>query len=320
MPIIAGLNFPSRQHPLLNLSVAYLLYLDEFLTRAMASPEASSTRPSRELSYSHLKPPPRAYSSAPRKEPIVFLHGLESCRIEYSRVTPFLSEDFELILVDLPGHSESKDVLPLTLENAADTLSHLITTKVAGGKAHIVGLSLGGYVGLELARHYPQLVLSLFCTGCAPESGIRRWVLRQASILSAVGIVGSKMSNESMFWMPMGVEPFPELRKEFQKNQSMALLTAGYTAVGAVTLGDLAEIDGIRIAIVAGAKRDSVEDTRKAGLVLKSKNSECKAFVVREAVHLWDLQFPELFAQGVRAWVTGAEMPRDFEELSATST
>jgi hypothetical protein len=128
------------------------------------------------------------------------------------------------------------------------------------------------------------------------------------------------MSNESMFWMPMGVEPFPELRKEFQKNQSMALLTAGYTAVGAVTLDDLAEIEGIRIAIVAGAKRDSVEDTRKAGLVLKSKNLECKAFVVREAVHLWDLQLPELFAQGVRAWVTGAEMPRDFEELSATST
>jgi hypothetical protein len=55
-------------------------------------------------------------------------------------------------------------------------------------------------------------------------------------------------------------------------------------------------------------------------VVLKSKNAECKAFVLQEAVHLWDLQLPELFAQGVRAWVTGAQMPRDFEELSATDT
>lgn len=32
MPIIAGLNFPSRQQPTLILSVAYLLYLNEFLS------------------------------------------------------------------------------------------------------------------------------------------------------------------------------------------------------------------------------------------------------------------------------------------------
>jgi pimeloyl-ACP methyl ester carboxylesterase len=276
-------------------------------------------RSNQELFYDHLKPTPRPDSRAPSTEPIVFLHGLESCHIEFSRVTPFLAEDFELILVDLPGHSRSKDVLPLTLENAANALFRLISTKAAGGRAHIVGLSLGGYIGLELARRYPQVVLSLFCTGCAPDSGIRRWVIRQASILSAVGIVGSKFSNESMFWMPMGVEPYPELRKEFRKNQSMALLTAGYTAVGALTLDDLAEIEGVRIAIVAGARRDSVEDTRKAGIVLSRQTPECRAFVVKEAVHLWDLQLPELFAQGVRAWINGSGMPPDFEELSGTN-
>ncbi|KAF1912179.1 Alpha/Beta hydrolase protein [Ampelomyces quisqualis] len=286
---------------------------------AMAVEETGSTRPHHDLFYIHVKPPPRADGSPPSTAPIVFLHGLESCHLEFSRVTPFLAE-FELILVDLPGHSGSKHILPLTLENAANALFHLIGKKVAGGKAHIVGLSLGGYVGLELAQRYPGLVLSLFCTGCAPDSGIRRWVIRQAKILSALGIVGSKIANESMFWAPMGVEPHPELRKEFRKNQSMALLKAGYTAVGAVALDDLCEINGVRVAIVAGAKRDSVEDTRKAGMVLSTKNPACKAFVVREAVHLCDLQLPELFAQGVRAWVAGAEMPPDFEELAAMST
>jgi hypothetical protein len=118
-----------------------------------------------------------------------------------------------------------------------------------------------------------------------------------------------------MFWAPIGIEPLPGLREVFRENQSMALLTAGYTAVHAVNLDDLAKIEGVRVAIVAGAKRDSVEETREAGKVLRSKNPECKAFVVRDAVHLWDLQLPELFAQGVKAWVERSEMPKEFEVL-----
>lgn len=281
----------------------------------MASQEPNSDQSNLELSYIRLTPPPHPDGSVSLTAPIIFLHGLESCHLEFSRTTPFLSQDYELILVDLPGHSNSRAVLPLTLEHAAKALFHLISTKVAGGKAHIVGMSLGGFVGLEFARQHPELVLSLFCTGCAPDSGLRRAIMSQARLLAGIGILGSKIASEKMFWMPMGVEPLPALRKEFRKNQSMALLTAGYTAVGAVRLEDLERIDGVRIAIVAGAKRDSVEDAREAGRVLGGKNSACNAFVVRDAVHLWDLQLPELFAQGVRAWVDGNEMPKEFELL-----
>ena len=281
----------------------------------MASQESNPKQSNLELSYIRLSPSPHPDGSVSSDEPIVFLHGLETCHIEFSRTIPFLSKDYELILVDLPGHSGSKEILPLTLENAANALFHLISTKVAGGRAHIVGLSLGGFVGLEFARRYPELVLSLFCTGCAPYSGLRRWAMSQPRLLSGVGIVLGRLATDAMFWLPIGVKPLPGLREEFRKNQSMALLTAGYTAVHAVSLEDLAEIDGVRIAIVAGGKRDSVRDTREAGRVLSSKNPECKAFVVRDAVHLWDLQLPQLFAQGVRAWIDGSEMPKEFEVL-----
>lgn len=99
-------------------------------------------------------------------------------------------------------------------------------------------------------------------------------------------------------------------------NSSYELLIAGYSVCSSVALEDLAEIRGVRVAIIAGAKRDDVDMTREAGKVLRRDgNEECKAFVVREAVHLWDLQFPELFANGVRAWVEGGEMPEEFEVL-----
>lgn len=134
-------------------------------------------------------------------------------------------------------------------------------------------------------------------------------------LLSGTQIVLGKFANEAMFWWPIGVAPYPELREEMRKNQSMATLVAGYSACNSVSLRDLDLIRGVRIAITAGGQRDDVEMTRKFGRVLGGNNSDCKAFVVREAVHLWDLQFPELFAKGIRAWVERSEMPEEFEVL-----
>jgi hypothetical protein len=37
--------------------------------------------------------------------------------------------------------------------------------------------------------------------------------------------------------------------------------------------------------------------------------------VVKGAVHAWNLQMPEVFAEGVRAWVEGRELPGEFEIL-----
>jgi pimeloyl-ACP methyl ester carboxylesterase len=280
----------------------------------MSSPESNPQKTNLEISYTRLSPPPDPNGKDPSHATIVFLHGLATCHMEYSRTAPFLSKDYDLILVDLPGHSGSRDI-PFTIDNAVNAISHLVLTKVAGGRAHIVGLSLGGMVALEFARQCPELVLSLFCTGCAPLSGYRKWFISRPRLMGGMEIVLGKLTNEWLFWYYIGVEPFPKLREEMQRNHSLELLEAGYVACIEVTMEHVAEIRGVRIAIVAGGKKDSVEQTREAGKVLASTNPECKGFVVEDAVHLWDLQLPELFAQGIRAWIEGNEMPKEFEQL-----
>ncbi|KAH7095630.1 Alpha/Beta hydrolase protein [Paraphoma chrysanthemicola] len=268
-----------------------------------------------ELSYTHLSPPEEANNEAQTRPPIVFLHGLSSCHLEFSRVTPFLAQDYNLYLVDLPGHSGSRNI-PFTLDTAIATVSHLITTKIPGGKAHVVSMSLGGHVALELAYRHPDLFLSLFCTGCAPLSGFRLWFISRPRLLGGFEVLSSKVvKNEWLFWAPIGVPLYPELRVEMQQNGSMETLKMGYGACTEVTEDKVAEIHGVRVAIVAGGKRDDVEQTRKAGKLMGRENQECRAFVVKDAVHLWDLQLPELFAKGVRAWVERKEMPTEFEEL-----
>jgi len=68
--------------------------------------------------------------------------------------------------------------------------------------------------------------------------------------------------------------------------------------------------------LVAGGKQDDVETTKLMCEIIKNKCPGSRAFVVTNAVHGWDLQFPSVFAEGVRAWVEASEeLPEEFEEL-----
>jgi pimeloyl-ACP methyl ester carboxylesterase len=252
---------------------------------------------------------------------IIFLHGSESCHLEFTRIAPLLRDAYEIFLVDLPAHSGSKDIV-FSFDNAVTELAHLVNTKVTGSQAHVVGLSLGGFVGLEFARQRPEMVLSLWCTGCAPSSGLRRWVMSRSLLLSAMVTLIGRIVNETMFWASFGedVTPIPGLREAVQANQNISTLKPVFEELGLVTLDRLAQIKGTRIAIIAGGKQDSVESTLEVGKVLRRQNPACSAFVVREAIHWWSLQMPEVFAQGVRAWVEGSEMPKAYIKLGNNST
>lgn len=127
--------------------------------------------------------------------------------------------------------------------------------------------------------------------------------------------MAGRLATERIFWASLGVEPIPGLRAKVKNNQTMTLLRPVFDGLALVTLENFAEIQGVRVAIIAGGKHDNVEDTVEAGKALRSKNSECNAFVVRKAIHWWSLQLPEGFAQGVRAWVEGSEMPKAYESL-----
>jgi len=98
------------------------------------------------------------------KVTILFIHGAFSDGAEWDLVTPHLRE-YHLLLPDLPGHGKAYDNRSFTKQCAAKLLVDLITRKAHDGKAHIIGLSLGAYVAVELASHYPEVVDSMFVSG-----------------------------------------------------------------------------------------------------------------------------------------------------------
>ncbi|CAK7221242.1 hypothetical protein SCUCBS95973_004427 [Sporothrix curviconia] len=278
-----------------------------------------------ELGFTRLMPPAKpdtattVASALPTSAPaIVFLHGAESCSLEYSRVTPLLQDTYDMFLVDLPAHSRSRHV-PFSFDNTIRGIVRILDTHQIQA-AHVVGLSLGGFLALSFSRAHPDRVLSVWCTGCAPFSGVRLWFMQHPRLLSGVVTIAGKLAPEKLFYATLGasnLQPIPGLREEVAKNQNMATLTPVYEELAHITLDDLAAIRGsVRVLIVAGGRLDSVADTQKAGAALQRANPASRAYVLRDAIHWWSLQFPELFAQGIRAWIEGTAMPKEYELLS----
>ena len=78
-----------------------------------------------------------------------------------------LPKNFRLIVFDLPGHGDSKELAQP--EMTPEVLAEIIHANlIANGltKFHLIGNSLGGWIALEMGAKFPESVLSV--TGVSP--------------------------------------------------------------------------------------------------------------------------------------------------------
>lgn len=251
----------------------------------------------------------------------MLLHGIFCCNLEFTFVSRYLS-DYHLMLVDLPGHSGSKHLGPSTLSECAVHVAQIIRLNAKNGKAHVAGLSYGGFVAIRLASDFPEVVSTLWASGAPPFQGWQAWVASHPRILYClVGCVGKWMPD----WMHdqvckrMGMLPYNELRQETKKNFSMSLVRVGYGSILGMTVQNATTAlarTNIRTLLLAGELQDNTAIIAEMARLLGIGGSEdSKGVAVEGALHGWDLQFPQKFAESIDAWIRGAAQPDGIKEL-----
>lgn len=110
------------------------------------------------------------YECSGAGEPALLIHGLGSSARDWELQVPALAAQYQVIAADLRGHGRSakprgRYSIPRFAADMAGVLRAL-----EAGPAHIVGLSLGGMVALELALGRPELVRSLVIINSGPEA------------------------------------------------------------------------------------------------------------------------------------------------------
>lgn len=105
-------------------------------------------------------------------EAIVFLHFSGANLMMWQRTAPYFQDQYRLILVDLRGHGRSdRPETGYHVDTMAQDVSGILQ-HLGIERAHVVGSSMGAEVGLSLAAHCPEQVMSLVCDGAlASEFG-----------------------------------------------------------------------------------------------------------------------------------------------------
>jgi pimeloyl-[acyl-carrier protein] methyl ester esterase len=90
------------------------------------------------------------------KKPLVMLHGFGTDSRIFASFGHKLSKDHDVLMVDLPGHGQTKEHFG-DFSFAAYTISHALDTYLDGQPYNLLGWSMGGQVALEMYRLQTKL-------------------------------------------------------------------------------------------------------------------------------------------------------------------
>jgi 3-oxoadipate enol-lactonase len=141
-------------------------------------------------------------------EPLVLIHGLGSSGADWAMQVPCLEGRCRLIVPDLPGSGHSEPSRGgYSVEGMAAALWALCD-HLGVGRVHIVGFSLGGAVGLEMALQRPEQVGKLGLINSLGTYRLDHWSkwLETALTLALIPILGmrraSRLAARRLFPMP----------------------------------------------------------------------------------------------------------------------
>lgn len=115
-----------------------------------------------------------------RGDPVLCIHGLGSSTEDWEPQIAALAARHTVITYDVRGHGRTgkprgRYSVKQFAADAAALIEHL-----EPGPVHVMGISMGGMIGFQLAADFPQLVKSLIIVNSGPEMILRTWKQRIA--------------------------------------------------------------------------------------------------------------------------------------------
>jgi len=241
---------------------------------------------------------------------ILFLHGNGASGGMWQYHAEHL-RDFHCLAPDLPGFGRSNAEPWTTLEDAADELATLIAAKASGGRAHIVGLSLGGATAITLLSRHPDRVDHAIIDGAAVK------VSSVAAMKFGISLVSPFLRFEPVIRFlarTIGVpaDGYPAFRDDLRAASPRAFSHAFGQALELSCPANLARLRNPTL-LVAGGKE--LHSTHEGIRRMEALMPQAYAAIVPGYGHGWVGAATALHCQMVRAWVGDGPLPAELHPL-----
>lgn len=243
---------------------------------------------------------------------VVLLHGLGSCADDWPLQIPALGPRYRLLMVDLRGHgrSDAKPGWPRVSDMAGDVVGLL--RSLGEPAAHLVGLSLGGAVALQMALDWQDQVRSMTLVNAFArlQPGVRRTV--RGAVRLALLLCG-RMDALGR-WVARGLFPESEqaeLRRvaanRIANNSRSAYLQAVVAAMRFDVRPRLSQV-GVPTLVIAGERDDTVPMVAKLSLAGGMPNARIECFPT--SGHATPYDAPTAFNRALLDFLSRVDSPR----------
>ncbi|WWC64957.1 uncharacterized protein I303_107571 [Kwoniella dejecticola CBS 10117] len=254
---------------------------------------------------------------------VVLIHGAFASHHEYSGVieSKILSK-YHLILPDLhsDGLDISKGIDPFEISRVASLVSHLIRQRAKGGKAHLVGVSLGAHVVVATAAHAPDVIHghSIFISGYnrfqppPPVKLVAPYIFYGMSKLEDVLFKSNRTKSGETndgSQAPSGICTMKLVRE-------IGGAVFGHSNSGERLIGPTG-IEARTCVVVAThfLSGDRIIHAQRLLEKMRGAEGEDRVHVLvqnKSMKHPWHVFEPELFATAVQAWIEGRGLREGF--------
>jgi pimeloyl-ACP methyl ester carboxylesterase len=263
------------------------------------------------------------YEEAGQGTPLVFVHEFAGEARSWHLQVRFFARRYRTIAFNARGYPPSdipSEQAAYSQEQAAEDIRGLLDA-LGIARAHVCGLSMGGYATLHFGLRHPERALSLVVAGC----GYGSVAADRAQFQRDVAATAERFLSEPMAHMadtycqgPTRVQFRDKDPKGWQEFYDMfaaqSAIGHGLTMRGVqLTRPSVYELEGalerleIPTLIVTG---DEDEPCLEPGIFLKRKIPTSGLVVIPKAGHTINLEEPEAFNRAVLDFVTAVESGR----------
>lgn len=232
---------------------------------------------------------------------VLFLPGIGSAAESWSEIALLLPE-FRCLLVDLPGHGDSRDIPWRSFEDAA----HLVLETVGPDVHHIVGLSQGAYLASHVIALAPQQFDTALISGLQPRPIAGAWKYKILMDLMAPLMKIPALLRKNALAMGVPSETLDGYVEGARKTRLASFRRAFSDAMAYSIPKNFERVDA-RVLVAAGEKENSLILEGQAAF--KEALPSSKAIRIAGLGHVWPLQNPALFALVLSAHISDLSFP-----------